>query len=297
METSLSVRNVICFPRHLLSHEFFTLLTVYCVFNLLLVLLDHFINEMYSEQKNWPEGYQLSSAMNFKFPQFSCIPMETIVPNGSPECAVLLSHLLHWNPSKRPTTSAALKYPYFAKCQPIQQQQQQRPHLNGIQQQKLPVQQPKVTSQAMKSVSNQNPSVSSKPTTLKTKENDKEEEGKEDKRVNSKDWRQDLFPQQSTQVRRRSMGLKGSATFTELSSFQSRNPLPAEFHHHEEEEDTDLGYSTSKFNMNSKQRPNSRTPGNSTDNKSRTSGLSVKDQNLTRFAPGKQSSRSPCQYH
>lgn len=70
-------------------------------------------------QKDWPEGYQLANEMNFKFPAFSPIPLESIVPNCSPEGITLISQLLDWNPSKRPTSSSVFRCPYFTKDPPV----------------------------------------------------------------------------------------------------------------------------------------------------------------------------------
>lgn len=56
-------------------------------------------------QTDWPEGYQLSSAMNFRWPQ--CVPnnLKTLIPNASSEAIQLLRDLLQWDPKKRPTAS------------------------------------------------------------------------------------------------------------------------------------------------------------------------------------------------
>ncbi|XP_063109904.1 serine/threonine-protein kinase ICK isoform X2 [Cavia porcellus] len=65
------------------------------------------------KKTDWPEGYQLSSAMNFRWPQ--CIPnnLKTLIPNASSEAIQLLRDMLQWDPKKRPTASQALRYPYF----------------------------------------------------------------------------------------------------------------------------------------------------------------------------------------
>ncbi|NXD63073.1 MAK kinase, partial [Eolophus roseicapillus] len=62
---------------------------------------------------DWPEGYHLASAMNFRFPQCVPISLKTLIPNASNEAIQLMSDMLNWNPKKRPTASQALKYPYF----------------------------------------------------------------------------------------------------------------------------------------------------------------------------------------
>ncbi|KAK1207001.1 MAK kinase, partial [Pygoscelis papua] len=65
------------------------------------------------KQSDWPEGYHLASAMNFRFPQCVPISLKTLIPNASNEAIQLMSDMLNWNPKKRPTASQALKYPYF----------------------------------------------------------------------------------------------------------------------------------------------------------------------------------------
>lgn len=52
--------------------------------------------------------------MNFRFPQFTQIPIETVVPNLSKDALHLLKDMLQWNPAKRPTAVQSLKYAYFA---------------------------------------------------------------------------------------------------------------------------------------------------------------------------------------
>ncbi|XP_067342889.1 serine/threonine-protein kinase MAK isoform X3 [Channa argus] len=65
------------------------------------------------KKTDWPEGYQLASAMNFRFPQ--CVPthLKTLIPNASNEAIALMRDLLQWDPKKRPTAIQALRYPYF----------------------------------------------------------------------------------------------------------------------------------------------------------------------------------------
>ncbi|NXJ84554.1 MAK kinase, partial [Trogon melanurus] len=65
------------------------------------------------KKSDWPEGYHLASAMNFRFPQCVPISLKTLIPNASNEAIHLMSDMLNWNPKKRPTASQALKYPYF----------------------------------------------------------------------------------------------------------------------------------------------------------------------------------------
>ncbi|KAM3593837.1 uncharacterized protein V6R79_022833 [Siganus canaliculatus] len=65
------------------------------------------------KKTDWPEGYQLASAMNFRFPQ--CVPthLKTLIPNASNEAIALMKDLLQWDPKKRPTAVQSLRYPYF----------------------------------------------------------------------------------------------------------------------------------------------------------------------------------------
>ncbi|XP_036726404.1 serine/threonine-protein kinase ICK isoform X1 [Balaenoptera musculus] len=71
------------------------------------------------KKTDWPEGYQLSSAMNFRWPH--CVPnnLKTLIPNASSEAVHLLRDMLQWDPKKRPTASQALRYPYFQVGHPL----------------------------------------------------------------------------------------------------------------------------------------------------------------------------------
>ncbi|XP_070697011.1 serine/threonine-protein kinase ICK-like [Pempheris klunzingeri] len=65
------------------------------------------------KKNDWPEGYQLASAMNFRWPQ--CVPsnLKTLIPNASAEAIHLMTDLLQWDPKKRPASAQALRYSYF----------------------------------------------------------------------------------------------------------------------------------------------------------------------------------------
>ncbi|XP_066124583.1 serine/threonine-protein kinase MAK isoform X4 [Saccopteryx bilineata] len=65
------------------------------------------------QKSDWPEGYQLASSMNFRFPQCVPINLKTLIPNASNEAIQLMTEMLNWDPKKRPTASQALKHPYF----------------------------------------------------------------------------------------------------------------------------------------------------------------------------------------
>ncbi|KAG8581860.1 hypothetical protein GDO81_007830 [Engystomops pustulosus] len=65
------------------------------------------------KKNDWPEGYQLASAMNFRWPQ--CVPnnLKTLIPNASSDGIQIMRDMLQWDPKKRPTASKALRHPYF----------------------------------------------------------------------------------------------------------------------------------------------------------------------------------------
>eukprot|EP00818_Percolomonas_sp_WS_P006460 CAMPEP_0117444132 /NCGR_PEP_ID=MMETSP0759-20121206/5071_1 /TAXON_ID=63605 /ORGANISM="Percolomonas cosmopolitus, Strain WS" /LENGTH=378 /DNA_ID=CAMNT_0005236165 /DNA_START=1300 /DNA_END=2436 /DNA_ORIENTATION=+ len=61
----------------------------------------------------WEDGIKLASNMGFKYPHFVKTPLESLIPNASPEAIQLISDMLHFDPSKRPTCAQCLQYPYF----------------------------------------------------------------------------------------------------------------------------------------------------------------------------------------
>ncbi|XP_044020429.1 serine/threonine-protein kinase dyf-5-like isoform X1 [Aphidius gifuensis] len=65
------------------------------------------------DKDDWPDGYQLAAAMNFKFPVLPKTPLKNIIPNASQEAIVFMEDMLEWNPLKRPTAQQSLRYPYF----------------------------------------------------------------------------------------------------------------------------------------------------------------------------------------
>ncbi|KAL8182518.1 UNVERIFIED_CONTAM: hypothetical protein K2H54_057655 [Gekko kuhli] len=89
------------------------------------------------KKSDWPEGYQLAAAMNFRFPQCVSINLKTLIPNASNEAIQLMNEMLNWDPKRRPTASRALKLPYFQVGQvlgpPPQYLDQKQPHSKLIQ--------------------------------------------------------------------------------------------------------------------------------------------------------------------
>lgn len=65
------------------------------------------------DQRDWPEGYRLATAMNFKFPQFVETSIHDVVKNAGQDGCTFLKDLLRWNPDKRPTAVMAARYSYF----------------------------------------------------------------------------------------------------------------------------------------------------------------------------------------
>lgn len=79
------------------------------IFVSVLKLFIGFVKLMYLLQADWPEGYILAKAMNFKFPQFSPMNLSSIVTNASSEAIKLMSDMMQWNPTKRPTAQQCFK--------------------------------------------------------------------------------------------------------------------------------------------------------------------------------------------
>lgn len=62
------------------------------------------------EKDDWPEGFQLASQMNFKFPIFSRTSLSVLIPNAGHDAVNLMEDMLQWNPCKRPTAQQALRF-------------------------------------------------------------------------------------------------------------------------------------------------------------------------------------------
>lgn len=68
----------------------------------------------------WSEGFRLASQMGFTFPQFSAVPLSSVIPSASSEAIQLMTEMLRYDPHKRPTAQQILQHPYFAGFNPIQ---------------------------------------------------------------------------------------------------------------------------------------------------------------------------------
>lgn len=83
------------------------------------------------EKDDWPEGYQLAAAMNFKFPNFSRTSLSVLIPNAGQEAVILMEDMLQWNPIKRPTAQQSLRWIEFLIA-PIRETEREREILNLI---------------------------------------------------------------------------------------------------------------------------------------------------------------------
>ena len=55
-------------------------------------------------QSEWPEGYSLASAMNFRWPQAVATNLKQLIPSASNEGIQIMHDMMLWAPEKRPTT-------------------------------------------------------------------------------------------------------------------------------------------------------------------------------------------------
>ena len=68
---------------------------------------------------DWPEGFQLAAAMNFKFPQCAPMSLASLVPSASAEGVELMLRMLAWNPKHRPKTGDILRHAFFRQKQAL----------------------------------------------------------------------------------------------------------------------------------------------------------------------------------
>jgi serine/threonine protein kinase len=64
-------------------------------------------------QASWAEGIQLAKKINFQFSSFAGNSLETLIPDASKEAIDMMTNMLSWDPSCRPTAQKLLQHPFF----------------------------------------------------------------------------------------------------------------------------------------------------------------------------------------
>ena len=64
----------------------------------------------------WPDSLKLCKDMNFKWPSCPPTPLNELIPTASHEALKVIYALLQYDPSKRPTASQTLAFPYFSSA-------------------------------------------------------------------------------------------------------------------------------------------------------------------------------------
>ncbi|KAM0046477.1 putative protein-serine/threonine kinase CMGC-RCK family [Helianthus debilis subsp. tardiflorus] len=67
-------------------------------------------------ESTWCEGLELSSKINYQFPELAGVNLSSLIPSASNEAANLIAALCSWDPCKRPTAVEALQHPFFQNC-------------------------------------------------------------------------------------------------------------------------------------------------------------------------------------
>ncbi|CAN4076364.1 unnamed protein product [Withania somnifera] len=67
-------------------------------------------------KRDWAQGLELASAINYQFPQIAGVDLAMLVPSASENAISLIRSLCAWDPCKRPTAVDALQHPFFQSC-------------------------------------------------------------------------------------------------------------------------------------------------------------------------------------
>ncbi|XP_060207770.1 cyclin-dependent kinase F-4-like isoform X2 [Lycium barbarum] len=67
-------------------------------------------------KRDWTQGLQLASDINYQFPQIAGVDLASLVPSASENAISLIKSLCSWDPCKRPTAIDALQHPFFQSC-------------------------------------------------------------------------------------------------------------------------------------------------------------------------------------
>ncbi|XP_031628185.1 serine/threonine-protein kinase ICK [Contarinia nasturtii] len=65
------------------------------------------------EKTNWPDGYRLATAIQFRFPECQKVDFAALIPRATESGLQLLNEFLYWDSEKRPSAQQALKYTFF----------------------------------------------------------------------------------------------------------------------------------------------------------------------------------------
>jgi protein kinase len=69
-------------------------------------------------QKTWSDGIRLANRLGIRFPTTTPVGLTSVVPNASPLALSLLSEMLRFDPTRRPSASQALQHDFF-KVNPV----------------------------------------------------------------------------------------------------------------------------------------------------------------------------------
>ena len=61
----------------------------------------------------WPDGLRLANRLGIRMPQQAPVSLASLLPNASPAAIDLISAMLRYDPSKRPSASQALQHKFF----------------------------------------------------------------------------------------------------------------------------------------------------------------------------------------
>ncbi|XP_075074116.1 cyclin-dependent kinase F-4-like isoform X4 [Nicotiana tabacum] len=67
-------------------------------------------------KREWAQGLQLASAINYQFPQIAGVDLALLIPSASEDAVSLITSLCSWDPCKRPPAVDALQHPFFQSC-------------------------------------------------------------------------------------------------------------------------------------------------------------------------------------
>lgn len=66
-------------------------------------------------QKSWPDGIKYANKLGIRFPTTASCGLASAIPNASPTALSLISSMLKYDPSKRPSASQCLHHPFFTE--------------------------------------------------------------------------------------------------------------------------------------------------------------------------------------